>query len=76
MSLRSTFFLVLFVAEKIKNHLKSAAQRENTHIRYGFALLQIKEKTKIFSKILAGCVRTVWLYLKIKIFLLIPRHFA
>ena len=34
MSLRSKFFLVLVVAEKIKNHLKSAAQRVNTHTRY------------------------------------------
>jgi len=34
MSLRSKFFLVLVVAEKIKNHLKSAAQRENILARY------------------------------------------
>ena len=47
---------------KIKNHLKSAAQRENTPIRFGFMLLKCRSKNQNFLKILAGFLHTVWLY--------------
>ena len=42
---------------KIKNHLKSAAQRDNILARYGSALLGRQRKTKISLKILyrLGC---------------------
>ena len=42
--------LFYFTKEKIKNHLKFSAQRENINARYGFALMERCNKNQNFLK--------------------------
>ena len=54
------WFYFTYCQIKIKNHLKSASQRDSILARYGFKLLGVAEKIKISSKILARCIHTIF----------------